>query len=666
MKMPPRQGSRRSSVEPLEARRLLAATPTPFLGHPFNIATDTINAVNFDNGGEGVSFHDTTPQNIGGAYRSTAVDIGAEASASNGFFLGWTAPGEWLDYTISAASAGTYALQARVASHMQGGTFHMEIDGTNVTGPMTIPDTGPWDTWAVLSSPSFTLAAGTHVMRIVEDQGGYWGTIGDFDTFSFAPRTQPPTGPTPFLGQPFNVSTDTIYADDFDNGGEGISFHDTTPQNLGGQYRNTAVDINKGGANGFSVGYTAPGEWLDYTINVTAAGTYVFQARVASHMQGGTFHMEIGGQNLTGTMTVPDSGPWDTWTTVVSQPFTLPAGTQVMRVVMDRGGYWGAIGDFDTFRFSPVTQPPPPSTLPQLQWQAAANSPVARLEASAVTVGGKMYVFGGYDQDNPNWLASKETDAFDPASNTWTRLADIPEGLTHIGAATDGRYIYAAGGYVSNYVSGQQTFATSDVWRYDTQTNQWTAFVSLPQPRAAGGLVLLGSQLHYIEGTDQNRAARTDHWALDLTAASPQWIASTPLPFSRNHITANVLNGKIYAIGGQPLNDDAAPAADLLMWDPTNPSGWQTLANLPQPRSHAVSDVIDGQIVVADGAGPGEVILNSVVAYNPLTNAWSTLLDPVPEARLNPAGALVDGRLVITTGWWSGLRSETWMTQVLS
>ena len=158
--------------------------PTPYLFHPFNTSTDLINAVNFDNGGEGVSYHDTTPQNLGGAYRVTSVDIGAESSATNGYFVGWTAPGEWLDYTIDVPASGTATLFARVASFQQGGTFHMEIDGVNETGEMTIPNSGPWDTWTVITSHPFALSAGIHVMRIQEDQGEFYGTIGDLDWFS--------------------------------------------------------------------------------------------------------------------------------------------------------------------------------------------------------------------------------------------------------------------------------------------------------------------------------------------------------------------------------------------------------------------------------------------------------------------------------------------------
>jgi N-acetylneuraminic acid mutarotase len=308
--------------------------------------------------------------------------------------------------------------------------------------------------------------------------------------------------------------------------------------------------------------------------------------------------------------------------------------------------------------FSSAVVVPPPAPF---SWTTAANAPVARLEASAVAVGKKLYLFGGYGVDSPNWLATKETDAFDPATNTWTRLADMPEGVTHIGAAADGHYIYAAGGYVSNYVTKQQTFATRHVWRYDTVSNTWSAFVPLPAARGAGALVILNHQLHYVDGIDSNRNGTTDHWVLNLRAINLKWVSSTPLPFSRNHIAATVLNGKIYIVGGQALSDDASPpCSDVLMWDPLHPSAWQRMANLPQPRSHAIVFAVDGQLVLMDGSTTGQKVLNSVMAYNPTTNNWRWLPDPVPGPRLGPAGDIVDGKLVITTGYLERLRSGTW------
>jgi N-acetylneuraminic acid mutarotase len=634
----------------------------PFHGHPFNIATDTIEAEDFDNGGEGVAYHDTTPQNILGKYRNTGVDIGAVSNASNGFAVGYSAPGEWLNYTISAPASGSFAIQARVASFRQGGTFHVEIDGVNVTGTMTIPDTGPWDTWQTITSAAFNVSAGTHGMRVVMDRGGYWGAIGDFDSFRFTPAPAPPAGPTPFLGHPLNIATDSIEAENFDNGGEGIAYHDTTPANLGGKYRNTAVDISAGGSHGYCVGYTAPGEWLRYSITVPAAGSYALAARVAFLGPGGTFHMEIDGANVSGTMTVPNTGGWLNWQTVTSGAFQLSAGTHAMRIVMDHGGSYGAIGDFDSFRFAPVTTPPPIN----YTWTTAAPAPLGLTEAESAVVGNKMYVFGGYFTTFPNYLATARAEAYDLASNRWSAIADVPSPFTHGGCTADGRYVYLAGGYISNYSTGQQTFATKNTWRYDTITNTWSAMTPLPQARGTGALALVGRTLHFFGGVDINRVDRADHWTLNLDDPTATWQVSTPLPSVRNHLGATVLNGKIYAIGGQVGENDNNPISTCLVFDPAT-NQWSSIANLPAPRSHIAGDtfVMNGKVVIVAGVSTGGAIVGNVTAYDPATNTWQDL-KPLPQPRHSSVAKFVNGHLVAATGYWNGLRTDTWVSSLIS
>ena len=110
---------------------LSAASTTPYLGTPAAIPGQ-INAQNFDNGGEGVAYHDTTAGNSGGQFRSTDVDI--EQSSEGAYDVGWIAAGEWLNYTVNVATAGTYSFSVRVASPGIGGTFHLEMAGSNVSG----------------------------------------------------------------------------------------------------------------------------------------------------------------------------------------------------------------------------------------------------------------------------------------------------------------------------------------------------------------------------------------------------------------------------------------------------------------------------------------------------------------------------------------------------
>ena len=47
-----------------------------------------------------------------------------------------------MNYTVNISSAGTYTFEARVASPFSGGTFHVEVDGIDRTGPVSIPNTG--------------------------------------------------------------------------------------------------------------------------------------------------------------------------------------------------------------------------------------------------------------------------------------------------------------------------------------------------------------------------------------------------------------------------------------------------------------------------------------------------------------------------------------------
>jgi hypothetical protein len=160
----------------------------------------------------------------------------------------------------------------------------------------------------------------------------------------------PSVGSTPFSGTPMTVPG-TIEAEQFDNGGEGVAYHDLSAGNAGGQYRANDVDIEATTDvnGGYDVGWISAGEWLNYTINVTTAGTYTLDARVASSGAGGTFHIEINGVALTGALTIPNTGGWQAWTSV-STPIQLTAGTKVLRLVFDTAGAGGAVGNVNYLR----------------------------------------------------------------------------------------------------------------------------------------------------------------------------------------------------------------------------------------------------------------------------------------------------------------------------
>ena len=321
---------------------------TPFSGTPASIP-GTIQAVSYDKGGEGIAYHDTTPGNSGGAYRSDDVDM--EASADGGYDVGWIDAGEWLNYSVSVASAGSYVAQLRVASP-GGGALHVSFGGPSSTsGSATIPATGDWQAWTTVTIP-LTLASGTQMMTVSMDTNGF-----NIGAMTFAKTSGGGGGggggtPTPFSGTPAAIPG-TIQAEDFDNGGEGVAYHDTTSGNSGGQYRSTDVDIEAASSGGYDVGWMDVGEWLGYTVNVASAGSYTVQFRVAAAGNGGSFHLEVGGQNVTGPLTIPNTGGWQSWTTV-SSSITLAAGTQFARFVIDSMN--AVVGNLDSMTFTTTNQ----------------------------------------------------------------------------------------------------------------------------------------------------------------------------------------------------------------------------------------------------------------------------------------------------------------------
>jgi hypothetical protein len=148
-----------------------------------------------------------------------------------------------------------------------------------------------------------------------------------------------PAPQTPYTGTPLPVPGQ-IEAEHYDNGGEGVAYHDLTGANMGGAFRTTeAVDLESCTEGGYDLGYVQAGEWVEYTVKVNTAGVYTLQARVATNAAGKSFHVELDGQNISGTIAVPNTCDWQNWTTVSVTTPALTTGTKVMRIVIDNAEF---------------------------------------------------------------------------------------------------------------------------------------------------------------------------------------------------------------------------------------------------------------------------------------------------------------------------------------
>ena len=303
------------------------------------------------------SFYDLDPGNQGGACRTDDVDLYLTWDPPDGGCnLGQTKATEWVAFTINVTQANTYVLSARVAHPGVGGTFHVEVDGVDVTGAMTVPDTVDWGEWRTIRRHGIALTAGQHQLKLVMDTvSPTTFAVGGFNYLALTRSAH--FGDTP------RAVPGKIEAEDFDvnaDGGSGelAAYHDVTPANLGDAiYRfPEEVDIATTGdvGGGYQVGWTEDGEWLAYSVYIYTHGGYRLSMRVAHPGAGGTFHMEVDGVPVTGPIQIPDTGSWTNWQTITATTGYLPHGPHVIYLVLDtETSVTGAVANVNYFELSP-------------------------------------------------------------------------------------------------------------------------------------------------------------------------------------------------------------------------------------------------------------------------------------------------------------------------
>jgi hypothetical protein len=202
----------------LAAEGPYGGTPAPLPG--------TVQAENYDTGGQGVAYNVTSVNGSGNSYRSDGVDLEGTTDTGGGYDLGWTAGGQWFRYTVNVATAGTYMVTFRVAA-LNAVTDALHISnssGTNLTGSVNVPATGGWQTWTNVTA-SITLPAGTQTLTIDQDNAGWNLNYTSFGT------TEGPYGGTAA------AIPGTVQAENYDLGGQGVAYNVTSINGTANSYQ---------------------------------------------------------------------------------------------------------------------------------------------------------------------------------------------------------------------------------------------------------------------------------------------------------------------------------------------------------------------------------------------------------------------------------------------
>lgn len=279
-------------------------------------------------------------------------------------------------------------------------------------------------------------------------------------------------------------------------------------------------------------------------------------------------------------------------------------------------------------------------------WQTMASAPTKRTEVAGAALGGKVYVIGGFNEPSlsnmMNLAVSDAVEEYDPSTNRWTTKAPLPIGLHHAGAASVGGRIYVIGGFTKSLFSVWQPVA--NVHMYNSETDSWTERAPMPTPRGALAVAELGGKLFAIGGYDGNGNSN----AVEVyDPATNSWSTKAPLPTARDHLAVATVGTRIYAIGGRLNRDYARNLSVVESYDPVA-DRWARMADLPTPRSGIAAAVVRDVIYVFGGEAP-DGTFRTTEAYFPSADRWRTMT-PMPTGRHGLASAVVNGRVYVISG----------------
>lgn len=146
-----------------------------------------------------------------------------------------------------------------------------------------------------------------------------------------------------------------VFPSEFDMGVLNSAYYDTeaanyqvstgsfTSWNNGWVYRNDGVDLEKAtdnvNTNGYSLGWLASDEWIQYSVNVAEAAVYEVEVRIASTGTEGKFHFQSGSADISLPSSVPSTGAWDNWETVKVPGVVLTPEDHKIRFYVDNAGF---------------------------------------------------------------------------------------------------------------------------------------------------------------------------------------------------------------------------------------------------------------------------------------------------------------------------------------
>lgn len=231
------------------------------------------------------------------------------------------------------------------------------------------------------------------------------------------------------------------------------------------------------------------------------------------------------------------------------------------------------------------------------RWIEGPPMPTPRREMASVSIGNKIYTLGGWADAS----TSQAVEVFDIALQSWQSGAPLTRARNNATAAVVDGNIYMFGGWNGEYLDLAE--------KYDPSTNLWSSLPNMPSKRDSLASAVIGTKI-YVIGGRVNGQSVTSVDVFDTQTHT--WEASNALPIGRSKLAATVINNKIYVLGGW---NGTEPINRVDVYDPRR-DVWDSNLVMSTPRNSHTAALLNGRIYISGGWN-GTRYLNSVESLGP-------------------------------------------------
>ncbi len=281
-------------------------------------------------------------------------------------------------------------------------------------------------------------------------------------------------------------------------------------------------------------------------------------------------------------------------------------------------------------------------------WQKLPSLHHKRAAAGAAVVGDKIVVVGG----QADGKLVPQTEVFD--GKRWTDAARIPTPREHLGAASDGRYLYAVGGRELSAAKNSGAFE-----RYDPASGRWTELAAMPKPAGGVGVAYAAGRI-VVVGGEGTTSASDDVQGYDIGRRT--WSQLPPLSVARHGVAVAVINDSLYAVGGATEPGHVGPTTRSEVLDLSGRAAaapvtvnatWHRVSAAPSRIEYAASAEVGGRIWLFGGIGADEAPTAQIAAFDRVLNTW-TPGPKLPKPVHHATAVNYKGRPVLIGGFLPG------------